>query len=82
MGNTAECLRVQNYIQNSQGTGKCRHAEQVASATDEEDNKDQVLMLDVMKDPPITIAQVRQWTTIDDRLFQIQLWCLKDGKGG
>lgn len=45
--------------------------------TDEEDNTDQVLMLDVMEDPPITTAQVKQWTTKDETLSQVLLWCLK-----
>lgn len=44
--------------------------------TDEEDDSDQVLMLDVMEDPPITTVQVKQWTAKDKTLSQVLLWCL------
>ncbi|KAK0156517.1 hypothetical protein N1851_000186 [Merluccius polli] len=45
--------------------------------TDEEDDTEKVLMLDVLEDPPITTAQVKQWTTKDATLSQVLLWCLK-----
>ncbi|XP_063049093.1 uncharacterized protein K02A2.6-like [Engraulis encrasicolus] len=45
--------------------------------TEEEDDNEQVLMLDVMEDPPITTAQVKQWTAKDQTLSQVLLWCLK-----
>ncbi|XP_060786568.1 LOW QUALITY PROTEIN: uncharacterized protein K02A2.6-like [Neoarius graeffei] len=45
--------------------------------TEKEDDTDQVLMLDVMEDPPITTAQVKQWTAKDGTLSQVLLWCLK-----
>uniref|UniRef100_A0AAQ4PHJ0 Gypsy retrotransposon integrase-like protein 1 n=1 Tax=Gasterosteus aculeatus aculeatus TaxID=481459 RepID=A0AAQ4PHJ0_GASAC len=43
----------------------------------EEDDTDQVLMLEVMDDPPITTAQVKQWTARDETLSQVLVWCLK-----
>lgn len=45
--------------------------------TGEEDDTDQVLMLEVMDDPPITTAQVKQWTARDETLSQVLVWCLK-----
>ncbi|XP_041823137.1 uncharacterized protein K02A2.6-like [Melanotaenia boesemani] len=45
--------------------------------TEEEDDADHVLMLDVMEDPPITTAQVKQWTAKDVALSKVLLWCLK-----
>ncbi|XP_031432706.1 uncharacterized protein K02A2.6-like [Clupea harengus] len=44
--------------------------------TEEEDDTGQVLMLDVVEDPPITTAQVKQWTAKDEILSQVLLWCL------
>ncbi|XP_059420209.1 uncharacterized protein K02A2.6-like [Carassius carassius] len=45
--------------------------------TEEEDETEQVLMLEVMEDPPITTKQVRQWTAKDETLSQVLVWCLK-----
>lgn len=45
--------------------------------TRKEDDTDQVLMLEVMDDPPITTAQVKQWTARDEILPQVLVWCLK-----
>ncbi|CAM4597728.1 unnamed protein product [Leuciscus chuanchicus] len=44
---------------------------------EEEDETDQVLMLEVMEDPPIMTKQVRQWTAKDKILPQVLAWCLK-----
>lgn len=44
---------------------------------EEEDDTDHVLMLDVVDEPPITTAQVRQWTAKDKELSQVHQWCLK-----
>lgn len=46
--------------------------------TEEEYDTDQVLMLEVMEDPPVTTTQVQYWTTKDEILVQeVQEWCLK-----
>lgn len=44
---------------------------------EEEDVEDQVLMLDVLEDPPITTKQLRQWIAKDETLSQVLVWCLK-----
>ena len=45
--------------------------------TEEEDSTDQVLMINMMDDSPVTIAQVRKWTSKDRTLSQVHEWCLK-----
>ncbi|KAJ8351850.1 hypothetical protein SKAU_G00233260 [Synaphobranchus kaupii] len=45
--------------------------------TAEEDDTDQVLMIDVMDDSPVTTTQVRKWTAKDKTLSQVHEWCLK-----
>lgn len=45
--------------------------------TEEEEDTDQVLMIEVMDDAPITTAQVKQWTARDKTLAQVHEWCLK-----
>ncbi|KAJ7983823.1 hypothetical protein DPEC_G00370970 [Dallia pectoralis] len=45
--------------------------------TEDEEVTDQVLMLEVMEDPPITTKQVKQWTAKDVVLSQVLVWCHK-----
>ncbi|XP_038139940.1 uncharacterized protein K02A2.6-like [Cyprinodon tularosa] len=45
--------------------------------TEEEEETAQVLLLDLMEDPPITSVQVKQWTAKDETLSQVLLWCMK-----
>ncbi|KAJ8338235.1 hypothetical protein SKAU_G00372010 [Synaphobranchus kaupii] len=45
--------------------------------TAEEDDTDQVLMINVMDDSPVTTTQVRKWTAKDKTLSQVHEWCLK-----